>query len=220
MAGRCLRDVPLKRSCAETFIIGASLLDSPKRFRVMGGVSEQFEQSQESIVCASSKVASSDNTARKGLPLLSTLPKVSSRARSIAFAKPPAFPPPPHLRLTRMSWVGTYHWAHNGKSVNGFIELFHDATLATDFSKSTGRWFETSVIDEIVIEWRAAKGLVQHGLKMTHSDGGVITGFEVLYCQRLAFAYLEQSNVEDKSLWKRDEHRKQYTTLGWRRGLD
>lgn len=128
----------------------------------------------------------------------------------------PAYPPPAHLRLTAASWIGTFDWAHNGRDVNGVIELYDDETLRTSLRSHPGRWFQGPRADEITIEWRTSKLVVQHDLRSTGCEGGLVQEFQVQRCQRRALFSSPKGGAEDEGLWQVDQYRI-CVTVGWRR---
>ena len=86
--------------------------------------------------------------------------------------------------------------------------------MSTCFSCMAGRWFEGPEVDEITIEWKSCKKLVQHVLKSTRCTGGLVHEFRVQHCQRRGCPSFQKNDVEG---WQLD-NRRSYFTVGWRRG--
>lgn len=68
------------------------------------------------------------------------------------------------------SWLGRWHWAHDGREINGHIELTErdgQRLLVTSFAHGTaGTWWPTFSGRSVEVEWRRSRGdLVRHTLE-------------------------------------------------------
>ena len=213
MAGMSKRSQSLERDIG---VPGAPVARSTKRIRLcVEGVTVKIDK-EDSIKRTTSEKDCSYDASQNAAPLLEPRPKACPPTVMALIPRSPSQPPPGHLRLRLSSWIGTFDWAHWGRSVNGWLQLEQTQRLRTSFSNRGGRWFQGRAFDEIVIEWTKKDGLVRHCLHSNYCDAGKVMEFQVVYCERLAFTALSHTSVEDKGMWKLDQNRNGYVTLGRR----
>ncbi|CAE7249201.1 unnamed protein product [Symbiodinium sp. CCMP2456] len=128
------------------------------------------------------------------------------------------------------SWLGFWHWAHNGCKPNGSITLKEEEDgqriLHTTFSSGVGTWWpHDQQASSIELEWQSKGGsLVRHTLKAKPSQiGGIGAGhsqFRVVACHRPScstFGVREADGKDGDLSWVPDS--RTIRTCGWRKRL-
>ena len=128
---------------------------------------------------------------------------------------PPPYPPTTHQirdrALYKTCWVGTWSWAHDGCTCNGFLSLEEAGKLETNLGckhatqNTFGRWKVVDTLGlQIEVDWPTKRGRVRHTLQFdsgNHQKDSFVVVYRSFY-------------TEEFDRW---ESRSAYiSTRGWR----